>query len=73
MNHFDRFMWQDDDVEVPQCARCRYKFRDSTCKAFPNGIPAKILSGKHDHRKPYPGDNGIRFEQREAEDDKRNV
>jgi hypothetical protein len=33
------------------------------CKAFPDGIPGAILSGKHDHTTAYPGDRGIRYEQ----------
>ena len=32
------------------------------CKAFPKGIPEKIITGEHDHTNPFPGDNEIRFE-----------
>jgi len=31
------------------------------CKAFANGIPPQLFTGKENHDKPYPGDNGIRF------------
>jgi hypothetical protein len=47
-----------------QCPDCRH-LRDATawaCDAFPAGIPAAILTNRHDHTKPYPGDHGIRFE-----------
>tara|TARA_R110000751_G_scaffold49954_2_gene110826 strand:+ start:387 stop:509 length:123 start_codon:yes stop_codon:yes gene_type:complete len=27
------------------------------------GIPDEILTGEHDHNKPFKGDHGIRFEQ----------
>jgi len=33
------------------------------CEAFPDGIPDEIDSGENDHRKQFPGDHGITFEQ----------
>jgi len=46
-----------------QCLACN-NLNDNmtTCKAFPKGIPEKILIGKFDHTRPWRGDNGIQFE-----------
>ena len=45
-----------------QCAFCIHLKKGLKCKAFPKGIPEKIITGEHDHTKPFKGDNGIRFE-----------
>ena len=54
------------DGAIPQCAACRHlrpvRRGRYACDAFPLGIPRAILAGRADHRRPYPGDDGIRFE-----------
>jgi hypothetical protein len=32
------------------------------CEGFPDRVPREIYTGRFDHREPYPGDNGIRFQ-----------
>jgi len=53
------------------CDFCKHEFANKPgpvyvstpqCDAFPDEIPDDIYFSKHDHRKPYPGDNGICFE-----------
>lgn len=48
----------------PLCCDCKHDRGDMTCLAFPSGIPRDITYGNHKHTKPYPGDNGILFEER---------
>ena len=45
-----------------QCAICKHHLGLQQCKAFPMRIPQRIYSGEHDHREPFQGDNGIRWE-----------
>ena len=59
----DYYHWRDDDVEISQCASCNNKFASGAqCRAYREQIPNAILTNAHDHRKPFKGDNGIRFE-----------
>ena len=50
-----------------QCATCTRFFADrkggNYCEAFPDGagIPSAIIKAEHDHRDPFPGDNGLRY------------
>ena len=49
-----------------QCDLCQHRIRPDTCSAFPGGIPDVVLEGIHDHRMPFDGDRGVRFEPRVA-------
>lgn len=53
--------YADDLFGKIQCMECEHEHGDGTCDAFPEQIPFDILTGRHDHRKPYPGDRGIQF------------
>jgi len=46
-----------------QCLGCQW-LRESqlACRAFPAGIPDDIRLARFDHRRLYPGDNGIHFD-----------
>jgi hypothetical protein len=49
-----------------QCGFCRHLLRATPdglpCVAFPDGVPDELYYNKRDHRKPYPGDHGVRWE-----------
>ena len=46
-----------------QCISCKNYIGAKTCEAFiDEDIPDVILTGEHDHRKPFEGDGGIGWE-----------
>lgn len=46
-----------------QCNSCKHYIKTRSCKAF-DRIPSDILTGRHDHRKPYPGDGGVLYDKK---------
>jgi hypothetical protein len=48
------------------CQRLVFKDGESTCAAFPKGIPSAILLFGADHRVAFEGDGGIRFLQKQG-------
>ena len=52
-------------IAPPICGGCKHllvDLRDPKCDAYPGRIPSPILLSRVDHREPYSGDDGIRFE-----------
>jgi hypothetical protein len=54
----------EGDLEPSKtCAVCAHWLPISRqCAAFPERIPDAIWLGENPHTAPYPGDNGIQFE-----------
>lgn len=51
------------------CVSCKHfnaeesqKLGKNVCSAFPLGVPFEIFMGFDDHREPFEGDNGIKWE-----------
>ena len=53
---------EDNRVKPIQCDTCRFRANGLNCRAYPQGIPHAILSGRHDHRRPYLDDRGFQYE-----------
>lgn len=56
----------DRNVAVsPICSSCLHSLLRRSCRAypFPNTIPLDIWCGNDPHTAPWPGDNGLRFQQ----------
>ena len=60
-------------IKMFKCLTCQHYIVEDVmywpkCKAFPEGIPLEIFREEVNHEKPYPGDNGIRYEPIEGEE-----
>lgn len=59
-------------MKMGLCVNCRHLHPSAaprlgwTCDAFPGGVPLEIALGEVVHDKPYPGDNGILYEEAPA-------
>jgi len=52
------------------CLWCKHHNKTGdrrSCTAFHERIPDTVYFGEHDHRFPYPGDNGILYEPEDEE------
>lgn len=66
---FDKLISKGNTFRFPVCNKCKWNYKDGTCRAFPRGIPDEILSGDNDHSEPLDDqDNNITFENIEEED-----
>lgn len=57
----DKFVALHPVLITPPCQTCQHRVHPLFCTAFPGGIPADILTGRHDHRTPFSGDHGVRY------------
>lgn len=56
--------YADSMFGEPLCLSCKHTNDNGTCKAYPEGIPLEIVSGRINHYQPYEGDNGIQYEKK---------
>lgn len=71
MRKKDDNWWADPEAKASQCNGCVHNNFDYTCKAFPEGIPSKILLNEIIHDKPLKNDNGFQYEKKKPYSDPR--
>ena len=51
-------------IQLSPCLYCVHYNKDTTCKAFPSGVPDKYMECEDTHYRPLPdgSDNGICFD-----------
>ena len=59
----DDVHYSNGELGISQCVWCRHRSEGGRqCRAYPKGIPEAIATNRHDHRQPFDGDYGVRFE-----------
>ena len=58
-------------VADSQCFTCKHYLGNYHCAAFQDGVPDEILFNEHNHREPFEGDQGIRYEMSDEEKKRR--
>ncbi len=61
------FSGDADTAFASYCGVCKHWRGNGRCAAFPRGVPEKILTCETDHRYPFPGDGGLRYDGPEEE------
>ena len=59
--YMERLEDWEPEIRYPQCHSCVHWRGDLTCDAYPEGVPAGILSNELSHLEPLPGDGGITY------------
>ena len=54
----------DDGAYIGQCINCAHYNGSRKCDAFPEGIPQAVFDDVVDHGVHIPGDNGLRFQEK---------
>lgn len=66
MGREEKYSWGHEELGYSQCVDCKHARVGSFCDAFLQEegveIPMEILTNEHEHKRPWPGDHGIRFE-----------
>ncbi|MDR3368097.1 hypothetical protein [Rhodoferax sp.] len=62
-NNVEKFTSSYGTSRDIQCKSCAHwsPAHATVCAAYPQGIPAVILFGEADHKKPLPNDHGIQW------------
>ena len=55
------YLDKDYRIEYSTCSLCKHYIEKYKCEAFEE-ISIEIWNNYDSHKKPYPGDKGIRFE-----------